>query len=148
MGNVTLAAEDARDEWVIRTVDAICQDVRIAGRGLRRSPGFTVVAIATLALGIGANTALFSIFNSLILRQLPVREPASLALLADGEAWSTSSLALALGESQRTVQRALSRLLAEGRVRSVGRARALRWVSPPLTGFATTLLLPVAQSVE
>lgn len=65
-----------------------------------------------------------------------------LALLADGLAWSTSALALALGDSQRTVQRALVELEAEGRVRSIGLARAQRWLSPPLTGFTTNLLLP------
>ncbi|HTK91539.1 MAG TPA: helix-turn-helix domain-containing protein, partial [Verrucomicrobiae bacterium] len=65
-----------------------------------------------------------------------------LALLADGEAWSTSALALALGASQRTVQRTLVELLAAGRVRSIGRARAQRWLSPPLAGFTTSLLLP------
>ncbi|HET7203620.1 MAG TPA: hypothetical protein VFI92_09660, partial [Steroidobacteraceae bacterium] len=69
---------------------------------------------------------------------------ALLALLADGAAWSTSALALALGASQRTVQRALQELESAGRVRSVGRARSRRWLSPPLTGFATTLLLPTA----
>jgi hypothetical protein len=67
-----------------------------------------------------------------------------LALLADGAAWSTSALALALGASQRTVQRALVELEAVGRVRSIGRARAQRWLSPPLAGFTTILLLPAA----
>lgn len=65
-----------------------------------------------------------------------------LALLADGSVWSTSALALALGGSQRTVQRALVELEMEGRVRSIGRARAQRWLSPPLSGFTTILLLP------
>jgi len=65
-----------------------------------------------------------------------------LALLADGAAWSTSALALALDTSQRTVQRALAELEAGGRARAVGRARARRWVAPPLTGFTTILLLP------
>src|SRR4030095_13096324 len=69
---------------------------------------------------------------------------ALLALLADGEAWSTSGLALALGASQRTVQRALVELEASGRARSSGRARAQRWLSPPLAGFTTNLLLPAA----
>jgi predicted permease len=87
MGNVTLAVEDARDVWAIRTVDSVWQDVRSALRGLRRSPGFAIVTIGTLALGIGANTALYSIFNSLILRPLPVREPGRLALLTSGS-WS------------------------------------------------------------
>ncbi len=65
-----------------------------------------------------------------------------LALLADGQPWSTSALALALGESQRTVQRSLADLEGSGKVRAIGRARARRWVAPPLTGIATTLLLP------
>ena len=60
------------------------QDVRTAGRALRKSPGFALLAIGTLALGIGANTALFSIFSSLVLRPLPVRDAGSLVLLADG----------------------------------------------------------------
>jgi len=70
------------------------------------------------------------------------------ALLSDGAAWSTSALALALGASQRTVQRALVELEAAGRVRSIGRARAQRWLSPPLTGFTTILLLPASLPFE
>ena len=69
-------------------------------------------------------------------------DAAVLALMADGEAWSTSALALALGTSQRTVQRALSALEASGKVRTLGRGRARRWLSAPIGGFATTLLLP------
>ena len=65
-----------------------------------------------------------------------------LALLADGESWSSSSLALALGVSQRTVQRDLAALAAAGKVQSFGRGRARRWVTPSVPGFATTLLLP------
>lgn len=71
-----------------------------------------------------------------------------LALLADGAAWSTSALALALDASQRTVQRALAELEAGGRVRSIGRARAQRWLAPPLAGFTTILLLPAALALE
>jgi hypothetical protein len=87
MGNVTLAVEDVRDVWASRVVDQLWQDIRIAVRGLRKNPVFALVAIATLALGIGANTALFSIFNGLILRPLPVHDPGRLALLLDGS-WS------------------------------------------------------------
>jgi hypothetical protein len=74
----------------------------------------------------------------------PIETPdaAVLALLADGEAWSTSALALALGSSQRTVQRALSDLEEPGLVRSLGRGRSQRWVCAPIAGFATALLLP------
>jgi hypothetical protein len=67
---------------------------------------------------------------------------AVLALLADGESWSSSALALALRTSQRTVQRALDSLAATGKIRPVGRGRARRWMTPPLPGFTTTLLLP------
>lgn len=71
-------------------------------------------------------------------------ESSLLALLADGAAWSTSALALALGESQRNVQRALATLEAAGPVRAIGRARSQRWLSRPLAGFTTILLLPPA----
>jgi len=67
---------------------------------------------------------------------------AVLAFLADGESWSSSALALALGASQRTVQRALDSLAAAGKVQSCGRGRARRWMTPPVPGFTTTLLLP------
>jgi hypothetical protein len=67
---------------------------------------------------------------------------AVLAFLADGESWSSSALALALGASQRTVQRALDELSVAGKVQSFGRGRARRWMTPPVPGFTTTLLLP------
>ena len=74
----------------------------------------------------------------------PIEEPhaAVLAFLADGEWWSSSALALALGASPRTVQRALESLAAASKVQSVGRGRARRWMTPPLPGFPTILLLP------
>jgi hypothetical protein len=65
-----------------------------------------------------------------------------LAFLADGESWSSSALALALGASQRTVQRALDSLASAGKVQTFGRGRARRWITPPVPGFTTTLLLP------
>lgn len=67
---------------------------------------------------------------------------AVLACLADGESWSSSALALALGTSQRSVQRALDTLAEAGKVQSFGRGRARRWITPPVPGFATALLLP------
>ncbi|KVA21141.1 DNA-binding protein [Burkholderia cepacia] len=75
-------------------------------------------------------------------RPVDDRHAAVLALLADGEAWSSSALALALGASQRTVQRALDVLAEADKVQALGRGRARRWMTPPLPGFATTLLLP------
>jgi hypothetical protein len=73
---------------------------------------------------------------------------AVLALLGDGESWSSSALAQALGASQRTVQRAIDALAAAGKVHSFGRGRARRWMTPPVPGFTTTLLLPAPLPVD
>jgi DNA-binding transcriptional ArsR family regulator len=80
----------------------------------------------------------------------PVEEEhgAVLAFLADGESWSSSALALALGMSQRTVQRALDSLAEAGKVQSFGRGRARRWMTPPVPGFTTTLLLPAPLPID
>ena len=80
----------------------------------------------------------------------PVEEEhaAVLAFLADGESWSSSALALALGTSQRTVQRALDSLAEAGKVQWFGRGRARRWMTPPVPGFTTTLLLPAPLPVD
>jgi hypothetical protein len=75
-------------------------------------------------------------------RPIEEEHAAVLAFLADGESWSSSALALALGASQRTVQRALDSLAVAGKVQSFGRGRARRWLTPPVPGFATILLLP------
>jgi hypothetical protein len=82
--------------------------------------------------------------KNVIVLARPIEEEhaAVLAFLADGESWSSSALALALGRSQRTVQRALDSLAIAGKVQSFGRGRARRWITPPLPGFTTTLLLP------
>jgi hypothetical protein len=73
---------------------------------------------------------------------------AVLAFLADGESWSSSALGLALGTSQRTVQRALDALAAGGKVQSFGLGRARRWMTPPVAGFTTTLLLPAPLPID
>jgi hypothetical protein len=81
---------------------------------------------------------------------LPVDEQHAsvLALLVDGESWSSSALALALAASQRTVQRALDSLAATGKVQSLGRGRARRWMTPPVPGFTSTLLLPAPLPID
>jgi len=81
-------------------------------------------------------------------RPVEVKHAAVLAFLADGESWSSSALALALGTSQRTVQRALDTLAAAAKVQSFGRARARRWMTPPVAGFTTTLLLPAPLPID
>jgi hypothetical protein len=84
--------------------------------------------------------------RAIVVLARPIEEEhaAVLAFLADGESWSSSGLALALGASQRTVQRALDSLASAGKVQTFGRGRARRWMTPPPPGFTTTLLLPAA----
>ena len=81
-------------------------------------------------------------------RPVDEEHAAVLAFLADGESWSSSALGLALGTSQRTVQRALDSLAAASKVQSFGRGRARRWMTPPVPGFATTLLLPALLPID
>ena len=81
-------------------------------------------------------------------RPVDERHAATLALLADGEAWSSSALALASGTSQRSVQRTLDALAAAGKVQAFGRGRNRRWSTPPMPAFATALLLPAPRPAD
>src|SRR5437867_2855365 len=74
-GNQTLLQEVSREMWGFRLIEMLVQDVRYGLRMLGRSPGFTAVALLSLALGIGANTAIFSLINALFLKPLPVTDP-------------------------------------------------------------------------
>jgi hypothetical protein len=85
---------------------------------------------------------------AVLARPVEEKHAAVLAFLADGESWSTSALGLALGTGQRTVQRALDALAAAGKVQAFGRGRARRWMTPPVAGFTTTLLLPAPLPVD
>jgi len=116
---------------------------------LRVEVGRLRTLLQTLA-GVSATKRGFALVprlaHEVVVLARPVEEKhaAVLALLADGESWSSSALALALGASQRTVQRALDSLGQAGKLQSFGHGRARRWMTPPVPGFATTLLLPAA----
>jgi len=114
---------------------------------LRVEVGRLRAALRTLA-GVSATKRGFALAPRrarevvVLARPVDERHAAVLAFLADGESWSSSALALALGASQRTVQRALDSLAAARKVQPLGRGRARRWMTPPVPGFTTTLLLP------
>lgn len=88
-GNQAALAEQSRDGWVSQWIDDFARDVRTGWRGLRRSPGFTVVVLLTLALGIGANGAIFQLVDVLGFRKVPVARPSELTLvqLASDKGW-------------------------------------------------------------
>ena len=82
LGNTTLVREDTRAAWGWTSLERLIQDLRYATRVLRKAPGFTAVAVLSLALGIGANTAIFGLINGLLYKSLPVRDPESLLFIA------------------------------------------------------------------
>lgn len=112
MGNVTLAREESRDVWTFRSFEAVCQDVQYALRGFLRQPAFTATAILSLALGIGANTALFTAVSALFLKPLAVQDPAALVTFSaiDGRGRPTQSFPLGFAQ-QLQASRAFSQVI-------------------------------------
>jgi hypothetical protein len=139
-------ADVARDLLVARAFGAKRADESHRVR-LRVEIGRLRAVVRTLA-GVSATKRGFALVprraREVVVLAWPVEADHGevLAFLADGESWSSSALALALGAGQRTVQRALESLAAAGKVQSFGRGRARRWTTPPVPGFTTTLLLP------
>ncbi len=136
----------ARDVLVARAFRGKVADESYRAR-LRVEIGRLRVALRAVA-GISATKEGFVLVPhrareiAVLARPIEEKHAGVLALLADGESWSTSALALALASSQRNVQRALEDLAAERKVQAVGSGRARRWMMPPVPGFATSLLLP------
>jgi hypothetical protein len=141
----------ARDTLVARAFGATRADESHRAR-LRVEVGRLRTALRSLATvtATGRGFALAPRRRKVVVLARPVDDDhaAVLAFLADGESWSSSALALALGTSQRTVQRALDSLAAAGKVQSFGKGRARRWMTPPVPGFTTTLLLPAPLPID
>jgi hypothetical protein len=136
----------SRDALVARAFGARTADESHRAR-LRVEIGRLRRVLRTLA-DVSATKAGFAIAprdaREVVVLALPVEDEhaAVVALLGDGELWSSSALGLALGTSTRTVQRALDALESAGKAQSIGRGRARRWTTPPISGITTTLLLP------
>jgi hypothetical protein len=145
-------ADVSRDTLVARAFRAKLADESHRAR-LRVELGRLRTELRMLA-GVSATRRGFALVphsaREVVVLARPVEEKHAvvLALLADGESWSSSALALVLGASQRTVQRALDALAAVGKVQSFGRGRARRWLTPPVPGITTFLLLPAPLSSE
>jgi hypothetical protein len=142
----------SRDALVLRAFGLKVADESLRAR-LRVEVGRLRSKLRTLG-GVSATKRGFALTprgaREVVVLARPVEEQhaAVLAFLADGESWSSSALALALDASQRTVQRALDSLAATGKVQSFGRGRARRWMTPPMPGFTTTLLLPAPLPID
>jgi hypothetical protein len=145
-------ADVSRDTLVARAFGLRLADESLRAR-LRVEVGRLRTMLRTLAK-VSATKRGFELAprraREVVVLARPVEEKhaAVLAFLADGESWSSSALALALGTSQRTVQRALDSLAAASKVQSFGRGRARRWMTPPVPGFTTTLLLPAPLPID
>ena len=116
LGNTLVALEDAHAIWTWPWLEQAIQDVRYAGRMLIKSPGFTTIAVVTLALGIGANAAVFSVLNGIFFKALPVRSPEQLVHLTPISDGRESEFSLAEYQYYRQHTTAFSDIAASSQV--------------------------------
>ena len=127
-GNQTLLLEVSRDMWSFRFLETLTQDLRYGLRMMVKNPGFTAVVALTLALGIGANTAIFTVINTMLLRSLPVKNPGELVQVVVTSASDQSqynAFSYPLYEQLRDGGQSLSGLFAAGRVEQNNRLRVV-----------------------
>ena len=108
-GAVEGVKDDVRDTWLSRFFETAAQDVRYGVRSLRRNPGFALVVIVTMALGIGANTAIFSVVNGVLLRPLPYQDGDKLVVLHHGAGDTRRQRSGILGQGSRRLSRRRAR---------------------------------------
>ena len=141
LGNVTLAVEDSREAWVGRAVDSVWLDARIALRGLRKNPAFSVVAILIIGVGVGASTTVFGVVNALWLRPLPFADPERLVWVANGESPNLSNQTVQVGHflDLREQSRSLADIAAFSPFYGVGDIRMMNKGEPErVTGVPVT----------
>src|SRR6266852_1965490 len=98
LGNITRLKESSREMWTFASLETVWQDVRYGARTLRKNPGPTAIAVLTLALGVGANTALFSVVKGVLLNSLPYRQPERLVAIARGDSQTPVPTNVSFGE--------------------------------------------------